>query len=266
MLARAAAGIGEPQPSGRMHMDPALAWPLMLAFSGAVIGSFIGLLSVRMPAGAKIALDRSRCSGCSRTLGVSDLVPLASYLLLRGRCRTCRSPIGRRYPVLEAASAGIGAIAGLVFPDEQALAAALLGWWLLVLSVLDLEHFWLPDRLTLPLMGLGLLAAHALGWPTLNDSIIGAAAGYLILAAIAAAYRAYRGRDGLGGGDAKLFAAAGSWLGWQPLPTVLLAAACAGLIAALLLHWRRADLMAQRLPLGTFLAPSIWIAYLWAAR
>ena len=245
-----------------MLSNPGGAWPLLLALAGAVIGSFIGLVSVRLPAGGRVALDRSRCSGCSRTLGPADLVPLVSYLVLRGRCRTCHSPIGRRYPLLEAASAMIGAVAGFLFPNGEAIAAAVLGWWLLLLGVLDVEHFWLPDRLTLPLIAAGLFVAFALGSPLLTDSLIGAAAGFLIFAGIAAAYRAYRGREGLGGGDAKLFAAAGAWLGWQQLPTVLLAAACGGLFAALLLFSRKADFMVQRLPFGAFLAPAIWLVYL----
>jgi leader peptidase (prepilin peptidase)/N-methyltransferase len=247
---------------GEGSLEPALAWILVLALVGAIVGSFLGLVSVRLPLGEPIALGRSRCPGCSRTLGPADLVPLLSYLLLRGRCRTCRAPISRRYPLIELACLLIGAGAACVYPDARGVAAALLGWWLLLLAVLDLEHYWLPDRLTYPLAAAGVGAAAWFGTPQVMDSLIGAASGYLSFAAIALAYRRVRGRHGLGGGDWKLFASAGAWLGWQGLPLVLLIAALLGLAAALILHWRKAEFLAQRLPFGAFLAPAIWLLYL----
>lgn len=234
----------------------------MLAVAGAVVGSFVGLVSLRLPAGGPIAFGRSHCSGCSRTLGPADLVPLLSYLVLRGRCRTCGAAIERRYPLIEATSALIGAISVLAFPNEQAIAAALLGWWLLLLGLLDAEHYWLPDRLTYPLIVAGLVSAWWFETPPLSDGFIGAAAGFLVFAGLAAGYEKLRGRTGLGGGDAKLFAAAGAWLGWQALPLVLLGAASGALVAALILHRKSSDFMAQRLPFGAFLAPAIWLLYL----
>ena len=243
-------------------MSSAAFLATMLGLVGAVIGSFIGLLSLRLPMGEPVAMSRSRCSGCSRTLGAADLLPLLSFALFRGRCRTCASPIDRRYPLIELASLAIGVISALIYSNEQALAAAVLGWWLLLLALLDLEHFWLPDRLTYPLVALGLGSAAYSGIPALHDSAIGAAAGFLVFAGIALAYRRLRGREGLGGGDWKLFAAGGAWVGWAALPLILLAAAISGLLAALLLHSRKPDLLAQQLPFGVFLAPAIWIVYL----
>ena len=243
-------------------MEKDLALVAILAIVGAVIGSFVGLASLRMPAGGRIALDRSRCSGCSRTLGAADLVPLLSYLFFRGRCRTCGSAIEKRYPMIELASLAIGAVSAFVLGDWQAVAAALLGWWLLLLALLDLEHYWLPDRLTYPLIGLGLASAFYFGSPSPADSAIGAIAGFALLALVALTYKKLRGRDGLGGGDWKLFAAAGAWVGWRDLPLVLLIASLAALAAALILHVRKADFLQQRLPFGAFLAPAIWLLYL----
>lgn len=234
----------------------------MLALVGAVMGSFLGLVSLRLPAGGPIVFGRSHCSGCSRALGAADLVPLLSYAALRGRCRTCGAAIDKRYPLVEAASALIGAVSAFAFPDVQAIAAAILGWWLLLLALLDGEHYWLPDKLTYPLIAAGLISAGWFGVPSLLDAAIGAAVGFLVLATLAALYRKLRGRHGLGGGDAKLFAAAGSWLGWQDLPLVLLGAATSALVAALILHRKQPDFMAQRLPFGVFLAPAIWLLYL----
>jgi leader peptidase (prepilin peptidase)/N-methyltransferase len=243
-------------------LEPVFAWSLMLGSAGAIVGSFLGLVSLRMPAGEPVALSRSRCAGCSRALGTADLVPLLSYALFGGRCRTCKSPIDPRYPAMELASVAIGVLSAGMFANEQAVAAALLGWWLLLLALLDVEHYWLPDRLTYPLMALGLGSAAYFGSPAIVDSAIGAVLGFTLMAVVAMTYKRLRGRHGLGGGDWKLFAAAGAWLGWYVLPLVLLIASLGGLAAALILHWRKAALLEQRLPFGAFLAPAIWLLYL----
>ncbi len=166
---------------------------------------------------------------------------------------------------MELGAAAIGAISCGLFVDAPLLAAsaALLGWTLLLLAALDLTAFWLPDRLTLPL-GLGGLGAAALGLgPGLVTALAGAAAGYLALAGVALAYRWLRGREGLGGGDPKLFAAIGAWLGWEWLPLVLLGACALGLgaVAVLRLAGRRID-VAKHLPLGAMLAAAAWPLWL----
>jgi leader peptidase (prepilin peptidase)/N-methyltransferase len=230
--------------------------------AGAASGSFLALVSLRYPRGEAFAFGRSACSSCGRTLGPLDLVPILSFAALRGRCRTCKAAIERRYPVIEASAAAIGASSALLFPGWQALAAALLGWWLLLLAVLDLEHFWLPDRLTYPLILLGLGATALFTPALLLHHAAGAALGFLLLWTVATAYRALRGRHGLGGGDAKLFAAAGAWLGWYDLPLVLLGAAGTAFVAALIVHRIGPGFLTKRLPFGTFLAPATWIVYI----
>ena len=234
---------------------------LLMGLCGAAVGSFVALASLRLPGGEPVIWGRSRCSGCSALLTHKDLVPILSYALLRGRCRRCGAPIERRYPATEFAAVIIGVVASLVYPIGQAFAAALLGWWLLLLGILDAEHYWLPDALTHPLAALGLLFAALFGSPLLIDSLIGAAAGYALLRLVAAAYSRVRGREGLGGGDAKLFAASGAWLGWYNLPVVLMTAGIAGLVAALLLHPRSRSIGTEMLPFGAFLAGATWIAY-----
>lgn len=256
-------GFGEPFfPVTAAPPLPVFVWCLLFAIAGAVTGSFLALVSLRYPRGKAFALGRSGCSTCGRTLVPIDLVPILSFAVLRGRCRTCRAAIERRYPVIEVSAAAIGAVCALLFPGWQALAAALLGWWLLLLAVLDFEHYWLPDRLTYPLILLGLGATAAFTPALLLHHAVGAALGFLLLWSVAAAYRALRGRHGLGGGDAKLFAAAGAWLGWYDLPLVLLGAAGTGLAAALVLHRKGPGFLTRQLPFGTFLAPTIWIVYL----
>ncbi|HYC74684.1 prepilin peptidase [Brevundimonas sp.] len=200
-----------------------------LGVAGLIVGSFLGLVSLRLPAGEDVVTGRSRCGGCGRTLAWPDLVPVASYAASRGRCRTCGSAIPVRYPLLELAAAGVGVWAALAGPDPAgAVFTALLGWQLLLIATVDLQHLWLPDRLTLPLLASGLFAVGWLERAGLRDAVLGAGLGFAALWLFGFAYRRLRGRDGLGGGDPFLFAAGGAWVGWQGLPPVLLIASAAG--------------------------------------
>lgn len=200
---------------------------------------------------------RSACDGCGRQLRWHELIPLVSYAAARRQCRTCAAAIDPLHPVTEAAALLIGAVALWLHPNVTGIALAILGWQALMLGLLDARAFWLPDELTLPLALSGLaLGGLATGAP-MTDRLIGGAAGFAALAAIAVTYRAVRGREGLGDGDPKLFGAIGLWLGWAALPSVLLLAAVAGLgVAALRLIRRQstAEWATMRLPFGTLLA------------
>ena len=144
-----------------------------------------------------------------------------------------------------------------------AAVTALLGLWLLTLAVLDVEHHWLPDRLTLPLIALGLVAAWAGFGPPLAERAAGAAFGWAALVLIAFAYRRLRGREGMGGGDPKLLAALGAWLGGYQLPFVLVGAGLLGLAAAVLMRLRGEQVhAATRLPLGALMAVAAWPIWL----
>ncbi len=159
----------------------------------------------------------------------------------------------------------IGALAMGMMPSLEGLGWTLMGWILLTLAILDWRHFWLPDALTMPLAFLGFTLGL---WTTdvmLMDRVIGAMAGYGSLLAIAIGYRALRGRDGLGLGDAKLLGALGAWFGWQVLPFLLLIAATLGLIVMVLSG--RAKSATARVPLGSFLALAAMPAWLlWISR
>lgn len=241
-----------------MLLDP---WLLSSTLLGPVVGSFIGLLTLRLPDERPVVMTRSACGACGRKLGPLDLVPLLSFAALGGRCRTCRAPIPRQYPLIEGACLLIGLWASSVLPGPQGLAAAVFGWGLLLVAVIDAEHFWLPDILTLPLLLAGLAAAVAFD-PFWTDRLIGAVAGFAVLQFIASAYRRLRGREGLGGGDPRLLAAVGAWVGWQALPSVLLIAAVSGLAWAFVKSRGRpaADL---RIPFGTVLAIGGWLVFLY---
>ncbi|MBC7520467.1 MAG: prepilin peptidase [Sandarakinorhabdus sp.] len=196
---------------------------------GAVLGSFIAAATLRWAGGRSIIAGRSACESCQRQLSPVELVPLLSYVALGGACRSCRAPIGRRQPAIEIAAAVIGGVSIGVSPDIIGVLGAVFGWVLLMLLVLDFEHLWLPDRLTAPLAAGGLLA----GWLTDQDlaaRLLGLVLGYASLWLVAAVYRARTGRDGIGGGDPKLLAAVGAWLGAPALPLVVVTAGLAGVV------------------------------------
>ncbi len=230
--------------------------------AGLILGSFIAALTARWPQGRSIATGRSRCDHCDAVLAPRDLVPVFSYVMLRGRCRACGGRIAPRHLAIELAAGGIGALALALHPDGGGVAGAVFGWGLLALLVLDSEHLWLPDALTLPLLAAGLAAGYWLP-PALADRAIGAAVGFATLALIAFGYKALTGRIGLGGGDPKLFGAIGAWLGWTLLPLVLLLATSLGL--ALVGYDRlagRAVTRHSRVPLGSLLAAAGWLLWL----
>lgn len=233
---------------------PPPAWAAAGFVLGAIVGSFLATVAVRWPRGEAAMAGRSCCDGCGRTLGALELVPLVSALLQRGRCRACGAPIDRRHAGFELAAAAIGAVAWGCAPGLAGLAWALFGWQLLLLAMLDLAHFWLPDRLTLALAASGLAVGGLASGASLRDRLVGAAIGYLALRLVERGYRAVRGRDGLGRGDAKLFGALGAWLGWTALPMVLLTASLLGLLATAIAAARgRPITAATAVPLGTLL-------------
>lgn len=238
-------------------------WLPLAGFAlGAIFGSFIAVLVTRWPRGQSTG-GRSGCESCGRVLGPLELVPLLSFLVQQGRCKGCGARIDGRLIAIELAAALIGASALFVSPDLVGLSGAIFGWFLLALAVLDVEHFWLPDHLTLPLMAIGIVAAALLQPDQAYARIIGALAGYVGLSLIAWTYKTLRRREGLGGGDPKLLAGIGAWLGWQALPFVLLLACLAGL-ATVLGHRARGGVVtgSTHIALGALLAIAAWPLWL----
>ena len=235
-------------------------WTLGGAMGGLIFGSFIATLVIRWPQERTMS-GRSACDRCGRTLAMPDLMPLFSWAIMRGRCRTCGARIDWRHPAIELVSALIGGVAMSVQPGVMGFAGAAFGWQLLALAALDAEHFWLPNRLTILLAISGLGAAVSTG--DIQSRLVGGAIGFAALFAIARLYRRVRARDGMGGGDPKLLGAIGCWLGWQALPLVLIGASLLGIVVALLLLARgKAVAATTRLPLGTLMAVTafpLWI-------
>ncbi len=226
---------------------------LLGAILGAIIGSFLATLVVRMPSGEQAIFGRSRCDQCHRELGPLDLVPILSRLWLRGRCRSCGAAIDHTHAKIEICAALIGTLGIGLAPNVTGAVLALFGWLLLPLAWLDWRHFWLPDRLVLPLAIGGFALGGFLG-PALPSRILGGLVAWGALSLLSVAYRITRGREGLGRGDPKLLGAIGLWLGWMPLAPILALAAALGLSVAL----ARGLSARESLPFGTMLAAAAW--------
>ena len=261
---------------------------LSLMIFGLIIGSFLNVVISRAPVmldrhwnrAARQQLDikdgqhsdqaasplnlfvpRSHCRACGHQIRIVENIPLLSWLILRGRCAQCGTPIGARYPVVEliAALAPLAAVAALGWTW---LAAAAFGYSCIMISLagIDFETHLLPDQLTLPLLWAGLVVNSIGGFAEPADAIIGAAGGYLFLWLVYWLFKWATRREGMGYGDFKLFAAIGAWLGWMALPLVVLFAAIAGLVFGLLGILTGRSTRHQPIPFGPFLAVAGWAA------
>lgn len=232
---------------------------------GAIWGSFVSALGSRWPIGESVIKGRSHCDQCSAPIAVYDLIPIFSFLNLRGKCRTCGEPIGWTPLVIEVIAALIGVFPVLLFPGEQAFAVAIFGWLLLPLVILDFQHLWLPTRLVLLLAAGGLIAGPMVTSDILwQDRLIAVATGFFSLEIIRRAFQWLRGKDGMGEGDPKLFAAIGLWLGWAALPYVLLAASGIGIAFILVLGAARRD-HAIQFPFGSYMGIAAYCVALMAS-
>lgn len=220
------------------------------------LGSFAALAADRLPQGRPVAWDRSRCDGCGRVLGPRDLIPLLSFASSRGRARCCGGAIPGHLPLVELAFLAVPLMAWAA--GAPLWASCALGWALLGLSLIDVRTLTLPDLLTLPLAGLGLILAAAGLTGPLWLHAAGALAGGAVVVGVDAAYRAVRGHPGMGLGDAKLLAAAGAWVGPAGLPSVLVVACVSALAWAL---WRGVGAR-EPVPFGPALALGLWITWL----
>jgi len=234
-------------------MPPAVAIFFAGAF-GAVIGSFLNVCIYRLPRGMSIVWPASACPHCGRSLAWFENVPLLSYAVLRGRCRTCSGSIAMRYPMVEALTAAMFALGWWYYGPGTLLAARLLfGCALIVLFAIDLEHQLLPNAITLPGIIVGFLFSLVVapGWMA---SLIGIVVGGGVLYLIAEGYYRLRHEEGLGMGDVKMLAMIGAFLGWKLTLVALMFASVSGSIIGIGLIAARRGSMNYALPFGTFLA------------
>jgi leader peptidase (prepilin peptidase) / N-methyltransferase len=213
----------------------------------------------------------SACPACKAPIRAWQNIPVVSWLLLRGRCAACKARISPRYPVVELATGLSSAWVAWHFGFGAAAACGLLvTWTLIVLTGIDIDHQLLPDGVTLPLVWAGLLAAVLVG-PVAgspipvspHDAILGAASGYVSLWLVFHAFRLITGKEGMGYGDFKLFAALGAWLGWKLLPLVILLSAATGAVLGILMIVLRGRDRSAPMPFGPYLAAAGWIAMMY---
>lgn len=221
---------------------------------GAVIGSFLNVCIHRLPKKNSLLWPGSRCPRCGTGILWYDNIPLLSYAWLRGRCRACNQPISWRYPVVECLNAAGYALIVWRFGLSMTTLAYLLLWSaLIVVSVIDLDHMIIPDRITLPGIAVGLLAGTML-LPRWWDSVVGLLVGGGLLYFIAWISPYLFGKEGMGGGDIKLLAMIGAFLGWKSaILTIFLGSAIGALVGILLIGIRVVTREAY-LPFGPFLS------------
>ena len=211
-----------------------------------------------------LMVPRSACPACGHAIGALENVPLISYLALRGKCAGCRARISPRYPLVEALTGALsGYIAWRYGFTWQTLALLVFVWSMIALAFIDLDTFYLPDDITLPLVWAGLLANMGGLFVDLQSAVIGAIAGYLALWIVFWGYKLATGKDGMGYGDFKLLAAIGAWLGWKMLPVVILLSSLVGAIVGISLivfarHGRNVPI-----PFGPYLVLGGLIALFW---
>lgn len=211
-----------------------------------------------------LALPRSACPHCGHAIRWYENIPVASWMALRGRCSGCRNRISARYPLVETATGLLTVLVAWHFGTGwYTLAALLLTWSLVALTLIDFDTQLLPDVITLPLLWLGLLVSLAEGGVSPEDAIIGAAAGYLTLWSVYQGFRLLTGKEGMGFGDFKLLGALGAWLGWQPLALVIVLSSGVGALLGIALILFVGRDRAQPMPFGPFLAIAGLIAFLW---
>ena len=266
---------------------------LVIVFVGLLVGSFLNVVIYRLPVMMEkewtaqcrefletgnneqkedetqevfnLAVPRSRCPSCSHKISALENIPVVSWLVLAGKCRSCKARISVRYPIIEAVTALLSVLVSLYFGLTWfTLAALVLLWSLIALTMIDFDHQLLPDNITLPLLWFGIaLNASGAGLVSLEESVWGAIAGYLILWTVYQAFKLLTGKEGMGFGDFKLLAALGAWLGWQMLPPIILISALVGAVVGLSLIALKGQGRDIPIPYGPYLSAAGFIALLW---
>ncbi len=222
---------------------------------GAVIGSFLNVCIRRVPAGESVVYPRSHCPRCGARIRSWDNIPLLSYVILRGRCRSCRVPIPWRYPIVEAVTGVLLTLLLWRFDlSPRLVPSALFVFALVVVSFIDLDHQIIPDVISLPGIVVGLLFAVIGYGPRPLASACGILLGGGLLWAVAAGYHAFTGREGMGGGDIKLLAMIGAFLGWPGVLVTLMVGSFTGALVGLTLMVARGTDSRVPIPFGPFLA------------
>ena len=266
-----------------------LALVLLITITGMLVGSFLNVVGYRLPimmeqrwkaeckelispdsaSGSNepvfnLMVPRSACPACGHQISALENIPVISYLFLGGKCKGCKTSISIQYPIVEAIT-GIasGFIAWHYGYSWQTLAALILTWSLIALTIIDIKKQLLPDSITLPLLWFGILVNLNGLFTDIHSSILGAVFGYLSLWSVYHLFRLVTGKEGMGYGDFKLLAALGAWMGWQLLPVIILFSSLVGAVAGVFMIVSRRQQQGQPIPFGPFLAVAGWIALIW---
>ena len=274
-----------------LHASPA-AFITIVTILGLLVGSFLNVVIHRLPimmvrefraeaseyfelpdsdddepATYNLVVPRSACPKCQHQITALENIPLISWLILRGRCRQCQTPISARYPAVELLTGVLSLAVAWHFGVTWACAGALLLTWTLVaLTFIDLDKMLLPDQLVLPVLWLGLLLNVGNLYTDLTSAVIGAAAGYLSLWSLYWTFKLLTGKEGMGYGDFKLLALFGAWFGWMSLPLILLLSSVAGAAIGITMILVRGRDRNIPIPFGPYLAIAGWITLIWGEK
>ena len=211
-----------------------------------------------------LSKPNSTCPKCGHAIKFYENIPVLSWLLLKGKCSQCKNPISARYPIIEAVTAIVGTTIAIHFGVSMlTLWVLLLSYSLICLIMIDFDHMLLPDQITLPILWLGLLININGAIVPLEESVIGAAAGYLSLYSVFWLFKLLTGKEGMGHGDFKLVAVFGAWFGWQLLPLLILMSSAVGAIVGIALMLFKNHQREQAIPFGPYIAVAGWVCLLW---
>ena len=268
-----------------LNSDPVIFMVCVFIFS-LLVGSFLNVVAYRLPIMMRhqgeddylefsgqepkerelfnLSSPHSACPKCKSAIKPWQNIPVISYLWLKGKCANCKTHISARYPSVELATALLGLLVAYEFGATWQCAALLvLSYFLVALTLIDMDEYLLPDNLTLPLVWIGLFANSFALFTSLENAVYGAMAGYLSLWSIYWLFKIVTGKEGMGFGDFKLLAAIGAFLGWQALPVVILLSSVVGAVVGILgivILGRDKNIA---IPFGPYLAAAGFITALW---
>jgi len=261
---------------------------IIVGILGLIVGSFLNVVIYRLPIMVEntwkkqchelLAIEQpnllkpsfnlvwpsSHCPTCNHVIRVYENIPILSYLFLKGKCAHCNTGISMRYPLIEGLSAIFTLLAAWQFGPTLVLVPVLIFTWsMLVLAVIDFNTQYLYDDITLPILWLGLLCNIFGMFTDLPSAIIGAMTGYLSLWSIFHLFKMVTGKEGMGAGDFKLFAAFGAWMGWQALPIIILLSSVVGAVLGSIFLLTQQKDRNTLIPFGPFLAGAGWLTLVW---
>ncbi len=219
------------------------------------------------PGKFNLAVPRSRCGNCGHQIAALENIPVMSYLVLKGKCKSCGTGISLQYPLVELFTGLISLIVAWHFGVSiQTIAALILSWCLIAASGIDIGHKLLPDSITLPLLWLGILLSFFAVFVDLESSVIGAMAGYMSLWSVFIIFKLVTGKEGMGYGDFKLLALLGAWTGWKMLFIIILTSSVVGAVVGITMILLKRNERETQIPFGPYLAGAGWITLLWGPQ